>query len=196
VPLTDADVAKHLEHYAENPKLKGVRHVIQDEPDDAFILRKDFGEGIRRLRTFGLVYDILILERHLPQTIQFVDQHPNQVFVLNHIGKPRIKSGVFSPWRENMRELAKRHNVYCKLSGLLTEADWKNWTAEGLKPWFDAALEIFGTRRLMFGSDWPVLNLAGTYQGWMALVRQWMGPLSREEQQRMLRATAVDVYRL
>src|SRR5438552_5936785 len=141
VPLADPAVASHLEKYAANPKLKAVRHVLHDESDDSYILRDDFNRGIARLKEFELGYDILIFERHLPQTIEFVDRHPNQVFVLDHIAKPRIRERVLSPWRENIRELARRENVFCKVSGMVTEAEPQACSAEPLRPYFDVVLE-------------------------------------------------------
>ncbi|MCU1234213.1 MAG: amidohydrolase 2 [Candidatus Solibacter sp.] len=195
VPLTDgAGVKKHLEKYAGNKKLRGVRHVIQDEPDPRFILRRDFSEGVRELRAFGLRYDILIFERHLPAAIEFVDRHPNQTFVLDHIAKPRIKDKVISPWDRNMRELAKRQNVYCKLSGMVTEADPKNWTPEGLQPYIDVVLSAFGPRRVMYGSDWPVMLLAGDYARWFGTVQNAIGKLSKAEQDRIMGGTAAEAY--
>src|SRR5439155_18071345 len=119
-------------------KLKGLRHVVQAEPDDEFILRPDFNAGIRELARKGLVYDILIYERHLPAIVKFVDLHPNQIFVLDHLAKPRIKQQALDPWRANLFELAKRENVYCKLSGMVTEAEWKNWSPADLRPYADA----------------------------------------------------------
>ncbi|MDX1983155.1 MAG: amidohydrolase family protein [Bryobacteraceae bacterium] len=195
VPLADPDCAVHLERFAPHPKLKGVRHVVQDEPDDDFILGAGFQRGVGLLRQFSLVYDILIYERHLPQSIRFVDAHPHQVFVLDHIAKPRIGDGAISPWRENLRELARRPHVYCKISGMATEAR-RGWTPDDLRPYFDAALEAFGPHRLMFGSDWPVLLLAGEYAPWAATVREWIRPLSQSEQRRILRETAISAYRL
>ncbi len=125
VPLAEADIAPVLERFAQHPKLKAVRHVLHDEPDDFYMLRVDFNRGISMLRSYGLAYDILIFERHLPQTLQFVDRHPGQVFVIDHIAKPRIRDGTLSPWRERIEELAERENVYCKVSGMVTEADGK-----------------------------------------------------------------------
>ena len=154
-PLIDAAVSDDLQRLAAQPKLKGIRHVLQDEPDDFYMLRNDFNAGITQLRRFNLVYDVLIFERHLPQTIQFVDRHPDQVFVIDHIAKPRIREGVLSPWRENLKELARRSHCFCKLSGVLTEADWQNWRPEGIHPYLDAALDAFGPNRCLFGSDWP-----------------------------------------
>ena len=195
-PLVNRKVADVLEPLAGNPKLKSVRHVIQDEPDNNFILRDDFNAGVNALSHFNLVYDILIFERHLPQTIRFVDLHPNQMFVLDHIAKPRIKDHVVSPWRENMIQLAKRENVYCKLSGMVTEADHQHWTPHDLDPYFDTALEAFGPRRLMFGSDWPVCLLATTYSAWFNLVSKKIARLSAAERDRILGGTAVEAYKL
>ncbi len=169
-PLTQPGLPDVLGPLAAHPKLKAVRHVIQDEPDPDYILRGDFNRGIATLPQFGLIYDILIYERHLPQTIQFVDWHPDQVFVLDHIAKPRIKDRLISPWRENIRELAKRPNVYCKISGMVTEADWRHWTEKDLEPYVDTVLEAFGPRRLMFGSDWPVCLIASSYSRWFEFV--------------------------
>jgi L-fuconolactonase len=169
---------------------------VQGEPDDNFILREDFNRGIRELMKFKLAYDILIFERHLPQTIKFVDAHPDQVFVLDHIAKPRIKAGAFEPWNKNLRELAKRPNVYCKASGMVTEADYATWTEGQLQRYFDATLEAFGPQRLMFGSDWPVCLVACGYTRWHKLVSSWIAQLSPAEQGRILGGTAVEAYKL
>ena len=196
VPLADPDAERHLERFAQNPKLKAVRHVLQDEPDDDYMLRADFNRGIGALRNFGLAYDILIYERHLPQTLTFVDRHPGQVFVLNHIAKPRIKAHSISPWRELMGELARRENVYCKVSGMATEADWSAWTAADLKPYFELVLAAFGPKRLMFGSDWPVVTLAGSYRTWARTFRSFIAELSKDEQEQICRSTAIAAYKL
>ncbi len=196
-PLTEgAEVKRSLEPLAGNPKLKGVRHVIQDEADPRYILRDDFNAGVRTLREFGLRYDILIFERHLPAAIEFVDLHPNQVFILDHVAKPRIRERVMSPWDRNIRELAKRQNVYCKLSGMVTEADPKRWKPADLKPYIDVALSAFGPKRLMYGSDWPVMLLAAEYVQWHDLVRHAFEKLSAAEQERILGGTAVEAYGL
>jgi L-fuconolactonase len=196
VELVSPKVGAELERFAANPKLKSVRHVVQGEPDDNFILREDFNRGIRELMKFKLAYDILIFERHLPQTIKFVDAHPDQVFVLDHIAKPRIKAGAFEPWNKNLRELAKRPNVYCKASGMVTEADYATWTEGQLQRYFDATLEAFGPQRLMFGSDWPVCLVACGYTRWHKLVSSWIAQLSPAEQGRILGGTAVEAYKL
>jgi L-fuconolactonase len=196
VPLTEPTLNAVLERLCEHRELKGVRHVVHDEPDDDFILRANFNQGIQQLQGFGLVYDVLIFERHLPQTIQFVDRHPGQIFVVDHIAKPRIQTKELSPWRERIVELARRDNVYCKISGMVTEASWTDWKPEDLKPYFDTVLAAFGARRLMFGSDWPVLLVASSYASWADSVRKFMSPLSSAEQDRIMGGTAFEVYKL
>lgn len=196
VDLRDKNVAKDLERLSRHKKFKGVRHVVQGEPDDNFILGAAFNEGVSKLLDFGLRYDILIYEKHLKPSIAFVDRHPKQVFILDHIAKPRIKERILSPWRENMIELAKRPNVYCKLSGMVTEADWHKWSASDLAPYFDTTLEAFGPKRLMLGSDWPVMLVAGNYKAWMDLLRKVISRYSAAEQERILYKNAVEAYRL
>jgi L-fuconolactonase len=196
VPLISPTVDRDLAAFASAEKLRGVRHVLQGEPDDFYILRSDFNAGIRALRGTGLVYDILIFERHLPQTCTFVDRHPDQVFVLDHISKPRIKDGVFEPWNTEIRELAKRDHVFCKLSGMVTEASWSAWTPELLQPYVDTVLEAFGPARTMFGSDWPVCLVASGYTRWMETVERFTAALSEDEQARIFGGTATQVYRL
>lgn len=195
-PLTDPCAADAIERLASDPRLRGLRHVLQDEPDPNYMLRDDFNAGIRQLQAFGLTYDILIFERHLPQTIEFVDRHPHQVFVLDHIAKPRIKAAALSPWRENIRKLAERQNVYCKISGMVTEADWAAWTPQQMSLYIDVVLEAFGARRLMFGSDWPVCLLASAYPKWVMLMEEALKPLSIAEQERIWAGTAIEAYRL
>ena len=196
VPLADPGLPAILERLAARPKLKGVRHVVQDEPDDNFILREEINAGVVALKRVNLVYDILVFERHLPQTIAFVDRHPDQPFVLDHIAKPRIKAGEISPWKERIAELARRPNVCCKLSGMVTEADWRSWTEEQLRPYMDVVLEAFGPSRLMFGSDWPVCLLATEYARWFELVSRFVGRLSADEQAEVLGGTAARIYNL
>lgn len=196
VPLTDPQVVDILEYFADSPKLKGVRHLLQDEPDENYMLRKDFNRGIDALTQFGLTYDILIFAHQLPQTIRFVDRHPDQVFILDHIAKPRIRDNVLSPWAEDISELARRENVYCKISGMVTEADWTHWSEEQLAPYLEIVLEAFSPCRLMFGSDWPVCLIASSYQCWFQVVTQAISQLNSEEQSMILGGTAARVYRL
>jgi L-fuconolactonase len=196
LPLTDADFERKLPVLGEHPKLKGARHNLQDEPDPNYMLRDDFNRGLSELKHFGLSYDILIFERHLQQTAVLVDRHPDQVFILDHIAKPRIVDHELSPWRENLCALAQRPNLYCKLSGMITEADWSSWTEDQLRPYFDVVLEAFGPERLMFGSDWPMCLVAGTYAGWIGVVTNFLSSLSLSEQERIWAGTAREAYKL
>ena len=195
-PLSDSSVEEVLSEYAQNPWLKGVRHVVQDEPDDRFILGDAFNEGIRKLEQFDLVYDILIYERQLAPSIEFVDLHPNLSFVLDHVAKPRIGDGLMDPWKEQMFELARRENVTCKLSGMATEANWTEWTLDGLRPYMEVALDAFGPNRLMFGSDWPVARLAVDYEPWVSLCREFISTLSPHEREAIEGGNAIRAYRL
>ncbi len=188
-----ADVLARLQNEG---KLKGLRHVIQDEPDDDFILDPLFNRGIRALRDTGLVYDILIHTRHLPQTVRFVDAHPEQLFVLDHCAKPPIRSGSLESWSSQICELAKRPHVACKLSGLVTEADLHHWTPAHLEPYWRVVLEAFGPSRLLFGSDWPVVLLGSDYRRWVDTVTAWTAPLTIDEQNAIWGGTATRVYSL
>lgn len=195
VPLQLPTIGATLAELSSHGKLRGVRHVCQGEPD-GFMLGAAFNAGIRALRGTGLVYDVLILERQLREAIQFVDGHPDQVFVLDHIAKPRIKAHVLDPWRDQIRALAQRPNVYCKLSGLVTEADYRHWSPTQLAPYVDHVLEVFGPKRLMLGSDWPVCLVACDYPKWIGLVKGWIAKLSKDEQTRILGGTAIEAYGL
>lgn len=195
-PLARPEFPAVIERLQDSEKLKGLRHVIQDEPDENFMHRPDFNSGVALLRQYGLVYDILIFERHLPAAISFVDRHPAQIFVLDHIAKPRIRGRELEPWRTNIRELARRENVYCKVSGMVTEANWKNWSPADLQPYLDVVLQAFGPKRLMAGSDWPVCLLATTYQAWFSAVEEFIRPLSIAEREMILGGVASEVYSL
>lgn len=196
VPLTDVKVREILQTFTAGGKLKAVRHVLQSEPDDRYMLRSDFNRGIALLNEFNLAYDILVFERHLPHVIAFVKQHPQQTFIVDHIAKPRIRERMLSPWRENLCELARFPNVYCKLSGMVTEADYGAWKEEDLFPYFDAVLEAFGPHRLLFGSDWPVCLVAASYGRWVETVRKRVATLTASEQSAILGDTAARVYRI
>ena len=196
VPLVSENVGRDLARYAGRAKLKAVRHVLQDEADDDYMLRDDFNRGVALLKDFGLRYDILIFERQLPQAIRLVDRHPTQTFILDHIAKPRVRDGAIAPWRENLKELAQRPNVYCKLSGIVTEADHRTWTPQQLRPYMDVALEAFGSRRLMFGSDWPVCILACGYRRWHQIAREFASMLTPDEQDRIFTETTIEAYGL
>ncbi|MGA3202710.1 MAG: amidohydrolase family protein [Bryobacteraceae bacterium] len=196
VPLTSPTVEADIEKFASDKKLKAVRHVVQDEPDDQYILREDFNAGVALLDKHGLAYDILIFDRHLPYAIEFVDRHPKQRFILDHIAKPRIREGAVLPWRDNLREMAKRPNVWCKISGVVTEADHKHWTEAQLRFYIDTAIDAFGPKRIMFGSDWPVCLSATTYQDWRDLMHRATQKLSESEQAAIFGGTAAEAYRI
>ena len=189
VPLT-IPMWRHYRPPCGASRARRLRDILDDEPDDDYMLRDDFNRGVSLLARHDLRYDILIFERHLPQAIAFVDCHPQQVFVVDHVAKPRIREGGMEPWGDRVRELARREHVCCKLSGMATEADWQSWTEAGLKPYFDVVLEAFGPKRLMFGSDWPVVGLASSYQRWFATVQRWLEPLSVTERENVLGGTA------
>ncbi len=196
IPLSAPDAAEIAGRLALRRKLRAVRHVLHDEPDEFYMLRDDFNRGVAALGPAGLAYDILIFERHLPQTIQFVKRHPNQLFVLDHIAKPRIRDGVLSPWKEKIAALAEHENVFCKISGMVTEANWSGWTEEQLRPYLDTVLEAFGPSRLMFGSDWPVCLVACDYLRWHQAAARSIERLSPDEQAQILGGTAARAYRL
>ncbi len=163
VDLTAANIRDRLEYFAHFPKLKGFRHVAQSEPDDCFLIRDDFLRGIASLEAYGFTYDILIYPKQLPAAVELVRRFPRQPFVIDHLSKPFIKTGEIEPWATLIRSLAGCGNVYCKLSGLVTEANWTGWSSADFKPHLDVAFEAFGVQRLMFGSDWPVCLLAASY---------------------------------
>jgi L-fuconolactonase len=197
VPLASPSVRADLVSLtAAGRTLRGVRHVVQEEPDPTFLERPDFNAGIAALREFGLAYDILIVDRQIPAAIAFVDRHPGQVFVLDHAAKPRIRDGALDPWRAQVGELARRPQVYCKLSGLVTEAAPARWTDADLRPYLDATLEAFGPDRILFGSDWPVCLLASTYRKWVESVRRFVAELTPTERAQILGGTARRAYRL
>jgi len=195
-PIAGEDFPGVMEEFDGRAKLKGLRHVIQGEKDENYILREDFNAGIRALAGSGLVYEILIYERHVPQTIEFVDRHPQQVFVLDHVAKPLIAAGIVEPWATRMRELAKRENVWCKVSGMVTEADWKTWTPEKLKPYMDVAVGAFGPERVLVGSDWPVCLVACSYERWWQVLREYFAEFSDAERAQVFGGNAFQVYGL
>jgi L-fuconolactonase len=196
LPLTDPGLPALLQAFRDESKLKGLRHVIQDEPDDLYILREDFNRGIDALLGTDLVFDILVYERHLPQTIEFVRRHPQQTFVLDHLAKPKVREREMEPWRDQLKRLADFGNVACKCSGLATEADWASWSVEDVQPYLDAALDAFGAERLMAGSDWPVCLVATEYSRWWSTLKEWSQQMSETQREQFLGGTAQRIYRL
>jgi L-fuconolactonase len=189
-------VGFELEALAHGSKLVGVRHVVQSESDDRFLLQPEFLCGISMLEEFDLAYDILIYAKHLPVAAEFVARFPRQRFVLDHLAKPPIKSGAVDAWARGIRELALFPNVYCKASGLVTEADWQAWKPEDVRPYLNVALECFGPSRLMIGSDWPVCTVAAPYSRVMDLVRDDLGKYAAEERDAVLGGNAEKFWRL
>ncbi len=195
--LQSEAVESDIQEFAAHPKAVGVRHVIHDEEDDDFMLRPEFIRGVKLLEKYNLTYDILIFPKHLQNTIKFVREiSENQTFIIDHIAKPFIKDGILTPWKDEMTELAKFPNVYCKLSGMVTEADWQNWKPEHLKPYLDVVFESFGTSRVMIGSDWPVCLVAGKYQKVMNVVIDYISNFNETDKAKILGENAVKAYRI
>jgi len=196
VDLRSPRLRFELRSLAGQSKLVGVRHIVQSEPDERFLLQPDFLRGISMLGEFDLAYDILIYPRHLPVAAEFVARFPRQRFVLDHLAKPSIKSGALDPWARGIRELAAFENVFCKVSGLVTEADWQAWKPDDMRPYLDVAVECFGPSRLMIGSDWPVCTVAAPYSRVMDLVKDYLRKFAAEERDAVLGGNAVKFWRL
>jgi L-fuconolactonase len=194
VDLCSERVVEQLEQLAQHPKFRGVRHVVHDEPHDNFMLRESFLNGLSQLRQFGLTYDLLLFPRHLPVACDVVKRFPEQVFVLDHIAKPPVRTGEIEPWARDLRQLARFTNVFCKLSGLVTEARWESWEAGDFEPYLDVVLSAFGPHRLMIGSDWPVCTLAGDYKSVINLTANYIARLSDDEQRAILEENPMKVY--
>ncbi|PQP81238.1 amidohydrolase [Paenibacillus sp. PCH8] len=194
--LCSEDVRDQLELFASNPAFKGVRHVVQDEPDLRYVLREDFQRGISLLKEYDLAYDLLVSKEQLPYAVELVKTFPEQRFVLDHLAKPDIKSGILSPWKEALESLAAQPNAYCKLSGMVTEADWGTWTTKDFTPYLDIAIEAFGAERLMFGSDWPVSNVSAAYADVYGLITAHIHSLSESDQEMILGDTCAAFYRI
>lgn len=196
VDLKDSEVDGNLERYHSHKKIKGWRHIVQGEADHNFLIRPDFLNGISYLEKYDYTYDILIFPHQLGATLEFVKKFPNQKFVIDHMAKPYIKDGFFDGWAVLMKEIAKHENVFCKMSGMITEADYKQWSAEQLHSYMLLVLEAFGPERIMFGSDWPVSLVAGNYTQVKNLVTDFITSLSTPEQNAIMGANAIDFYNL
>lgn len=194
--LRSPDIRSQLKVLARNPKLVGIRHIVQSEPDDRFLLQPEFLRGISALEEFDLAYDILIYTKHLPVAAEFVERFPRQRFVLDHLAKPPIKSGHIDSWVHGIKRLSEFPNVYCKLSGLVTEADWQHWTPEQIVPFLDVAFESFGPDRLMIGSDWPVCLVAASYTQVVQVVKNYLLAKSPECREGVLGGNARRFWRL
>jgi L-fucono-1,5-lactonase len=196
VDLRSPRVGERLEHFSHSSKLRGFRHIGQTEPDDRFLARENFVRGVAQLRAFGFTYDILIYPKQLPAAIELVTQLPEQPFVVDHLAKPEIKSGKTSPWAAQMKEIAQSKNVFCKLSGLVTEADWRRWKTEDFKPYLDVVFDAFGAERLMFGSDWPVCLLAATYRQVNQIIEEYVKGFSQPDKDKIFGGNAARFYGL
>jgi len=196
VDLRARNLPDLLGHYSHFNKLRGFRHIVQSEPDDRFLLRDEVVRGIGYLQQFNFTYDILIYPKQMPAVLGLMEQLPNQRFVIDHIAKPPIRANQIATWANLLRAMASNPMVYCKVSGLITEADWRSWRADEFKPYLDVVFEAFGTGRLLFGSDWPVCLLAGTYQQVKELIVDYMKDLPDSHQEEVLGGNAERFYSL
>ena len=196
VDLCSHELESQLEEVAGNHKLVGVRHVVHDESDDRFMARSDFQNGLPMLPEYNLTYDLLIFPKHLALATELVSLFPDQVFILDHIAKPGIKDGIRSPWDKEIHLLAEHPNVYCKLSGMVTEANWQEWQPDDFRYYLDVVFEAFGADKLMIGSDWPVCMLAGAYNKVMALVLNYLAQYDNKIQQKILGMNCASAYRI
>jgi L-fuconolactonase len=194
--LRSPDIRSQLQNLARNPKLVGIRHIVQSEPDDRFLLQHDFLRGISALEEFDLAYDILIYTKHLAVAVEFVARFPRQRFVLDHLAKPPIESGNIDSWAQGIKRLAEFPNVFCKLSGLVTEADWQRWEPEQIVPFLDVAFAAFGPQRLMIGSDWPVCLVAASYSRAVQVVKTYLLAQKPEHRDGILGGNAQRFWRL
>lgn len=195
IDLRNENIKERLQFFSDQKKLKGFRHVVQAEPDD-FMFGEAFRRGIKALEPFDYTYDILIFERQLPAAISLVQDFPNQRFVMDHIAKPNIKSGSIESWKKGIKEIAKYDNVWCKISGMVTEANWKNWKPEDLKPYLEVIFENFSIDKLMYGSDWPVLNVASDYNEVVKTLEDYTAEFSIEDQNKIWYENTVLFYNL
>lgn len=196
VDLRSPDIHETLLGYSNQDKLVGVRHVLHDEPDDHFMLQPAFQNGIAALQEFNLTYDLLLFPKHIPIAMQLVEKFPDQPFVVDHIAKPLIYKKALYPWKEDMKELAKYPNVYCKLSGMVTEAKWNDWKEDDFKQYLDIVTDLFGTNRIMIGSDWPVCTLSGNYSATMNIVIKYANQFSKQISDAILGGTCSNFYKI
>ncbi len=195
VDLQNENVEQRLEYFSSNSIIRGYRHIAQDEPDD-FFYRAEFRRGLTAVFERGLSYDILVYARQLKAAADLVEAFPGERFVLDHCGKPEIRSKKIDDWKQHIRALAAHQNVYCKLSGLFTEAEWKSWSAGDFYPYLDVVFEAFGTDRLMFGTDWPVMLLSGMYVQWKSLLEKYMENMHEEAKENVFGGNAQRFYQV
>lgn len=196
VDFRSEDIAERLHYFSQFKKLKGFRHIVQGESEVDFLLREDFCNGIAGLANYNFTYDLLILPKHLNYAISFVKRFPAQAFVIDHLAKPNFKEGLFTEWEKGIKEMATHKNVYCKVSGMVTEADWINWKQEDFSYCLDVLVANFGIDRLLFGSDWPVSLLAASYDESCSIIGKYFSKFSKEEQNKIWGENAVSFYHL
>lgn len=196
VDLRAKNAEERLEYYQQFPKMKGFRHIIHDEADLDFMLQPAFLRGISKLNSFGYTYDILIFAAHLPNTLQFIKNFPDQPFVIDHMAKPNIKMGEIDTWEKQLKKVAAHQNVHCKISGMVTEADWQNWQKENFTQYLDVVVEAFGIERIMYGSDWPVCTLAANYEQQFGIVKDYFSQFGQSEQAQFWGKNAATFYHL
>jgi L-fuconolactonase len=196
IDLRAENLSERLEYYQQFPKIKGFRHVIHDEPKLDFMLQSSFMKGVSVLKNYSYTYDILIFAEHLPNTLTFVKSHQNQPFVIDHIAKPNIKSGEIDTWKKQLKEVANFENVHCKISGMVTEANWQNGNKEDFTKYLDVVVESFGTDRIMYGSDWPVCTLAANYEQQFNIVKGYFLSFSDVEKEQIFGGNASKFYKL
>jgi len=190
------DVSEKLAYYNSYQKIKGFRYILQGNPNPAIMLRPEFKRGIRQLQIYGYTYDILVYPNQLPYISALVATFPDQLFVVDHLAKPPIKSGKIQDWQRSIEALAQYPNVYCKLSGMVTEADWHNWQYQDFVPYLDVVVAAFGTDRILYGSDWPVCLVAATYAETLGIVQTYFAQFSKTEQAAFFGGNAVKFYNL
>lgn len=196
IDLRSAHLEERLQHFSRFKKLRGFRHIAQAEADDRFLAQTDFLNGIARLRNFNFTFDVLIYPKQLPVAIELVSRFPEQPFVLDHLAKPLIKAGTLEPWASHVKSLAQNPNVFCKLSGLVTEADWQNWEADDFRPYLDVVFAVFGPERLMFGSDWPVCLVAASYAKVKQLIESYVDANAPQQKEKIFGENAIRFYGL
>ncbi len=196
VDLCSPKVEERLKYYHQFKLMKGFRHMLQGEPDTSFMLQKSFLNGISLLQKFGFTYDLLIFPKHLENAKKLVKNFPDQSFVIDHIAKPNIKNQQIDDWKKNIQAIAELENVSCKVSGMVTEADWKNWQPADFTPYLEVVFEAFGAKRVLFGSDWPVCNIAGGYKKMISIVQNYTSALTQNEQELFWGGNAINFYKL
>jgi L-fuconolactonase len=195
IDLQNENIAERLQYFSQYPIIKGWRHVAQSEPGD-FLLRENFQRGIKALHPYNYTYDILIYHHQLKAALEFVSKFPKQQFIIDHCAKPDVKNKKIDEWKVMMKAMAANPTIYCKLSGLFTEAAWKGWSAGDFYPYLDVVFDCFGTDRLLYGSDWPVMLLSGIYVQWKSLLEKYMESFPEEEKEKIFGGNARSFYNL